>query len=223
MWLVLSGLGALALLLVWELWICEGAHLGPRFVVWLYDLAAIRYDRIKAFDQDWERRFLGEPIAAALATLPDVRILDVGAGTGRLARALLPEPSFHGRITCLEPSRRMLARGRSIVPGMRVEWLRAWADPLPIDNAAFDVVVSLEILEFTPQPEMTLREMVRVLRPGGWLVLTNRIGWEAPLIVGRTFPRKVFIEKLEAAGLQDISVYPWQMDYDLAWARKRFI
>ena len=42
-------------LLAWELWICEGAHFGRRFVVWLYDLAAGRYDRIKHFDPDWER------------------------------------------------------------------------------------------------------------------------------------------------------------------------
>src|SRR3970040_2618404 len=75
-------------LLAWELWICEGAHFGRRFVVWLYDLAAGRYDRIKHFDPDWERQVLGEPLIGLLGDLPGASLLDVGAGTGRTFRAM---------------------------------------------------------------------------------------------------------------------------------------
>src|SRR3990170_4076789 len=79
----------IVLLAAWELWICEGTHLGRRFVVWMYDVAAGRYEGIKRFDPGWEQRFLGEPLAAVLGGLPDARLLDVGAGTGRAARPLL--------------------------------------------------------------------------------------------------------------------------------------
>jgi SAM-dependent methyltransferase len=212
--LIISGL------IVWELWVCEGAHLGQRFVVWLYDLTANRYDRIKSFDFDWEKRFLGEPVSATLSSLLDARILDVGAGTGRLARTLLSQPSFNGLVVNLEPSRKMLSVGRRITRSDRMPWVRGYAVPLPFSNDAFDIVTSLEVLEFTPNPQKTLSELVRVLHPGGWLLITNRIGWEAPWILGRTFQRDSFPSILEEVGLQDISVYPWQMDYDLAWGRK---
>lgn len=209
------------ILAAWELWICEGTHLGRRFVVWMYDLAASRYEGIKRFDPAWEQRFLGEPLAAALGGLPDARVLDVGAGTGRAARSLL---AAHGgqppwTLVNLEPSQRMLRIGRRLV-GPGVHWVRGWAVPLPFGSGCFDLVVALEMLEFTPDPAQTLREMRRVLRHGGILLITNRIGWEAPLMVGKTVRREEFSRLLAAAGFQPSEVLPWQMDYDLGWAHK---
>lgn len=217
---VIVGLALLAALLVWELWVCEGAHLGRRFVVALYDLAADRYDRIKHFDAEWERRFLGEPLAAAIGSMPDVRLLDVGAGTGRAARALLSSREFDGLLVCLEPSRRMLALGRRLTAHAGVRWLRGWAVPLPFPTATFDFVVSLEMLEFTARPRRTVQELARVMRPDGWLLITNRVSRDAPWILGRTIRREAFASFLQSAGLVDIEVLPWQVDYDLAWARK---
>jgi len=208
------------LLLVWELYICEGTHLGSRFVIWLYDLTARRYDDIKQFDADWEFQFLGNPIAVSLEHLAGAHILDVGAGTARLARSVLRSPAFTGSITCVEPSRPMIEQGRALVPPARTAWIKAWAVPLPFADDSFDMVTCLEILEFTPRPRETLRELVRVLRPGGWLITTNRVSREAPLILGKTFPRKRFPDVLQAAGLQEIEVLIWQVDYDLAWAQK---
>lgn len=204
----------------WELRVCEGAHLGRHFVVWLYDLAATRYNKIKEFDFDWERRVLGEPITEVLSSLADAKLLDVGAGTGRVARTLLALWNFNGTIINLEPSSKMLSVGRSSTETERSFWIRSFAVPLPFDNDAFDIVISLEILEFTPNPRKTLAELARVLRPGGWLIVTNRVGWEAKWIFGRTFRKDLFPMVLEKAGFQDITVYPWQVNYDLAWARK---
>jgi ubiquinone/menaquinone biosynthesis C-methylase UbiE len=218
--LLIPGLVLLGALLVWELWVCEGAHLGRRFVVSMYDLAADRYDSIKHFDPDWERRFLGEALAGAIGSLPGARLLDVGAGTGRTGRALLPTSDFDGLLVCLEPSRRMLSLGRRLTAHPAVAWVRGWALPLPFPSGAFDFVVSLEMLEFTPNPRRTVQELVRVLRPGGWLLITNRVSRDARWILGRTIRRTDFSPFLESAGLNDIDVFPWQVDYDLAWARK---
>jgi ubiquinone/menaquinone biosynthesis C-methylase UbiE len=209
-------------LLFWELRVCEGAHLGRGFVVWLYDRTARRYDRIKGFDFDWEQRFLGEPIRELVSSILDARILDVGAGTGRLSRTLLPHWSINGLLVNLEPSKVMLNLGRELTQSDQMPWIRAYAVPLPFPDNCFDIVTSFEVLEFTPDPHLTLTELVRVLHPGGWLLITNRIGWEARWILGRYFPRETFSTELKRLGLHDVTVYPWQMDYDLAWARKPY-
>lgn len=210
------------ILLTWEIWICEGVHLGRRFVVWMYDLAASRYEGIKKFDTDWERQYLGEPIVGTLMSLQDALILDVGAGTGRLARRVLPLDAFRGSIFCLDASRRMIEQGRRLTDSKRAYWMQAWSVPLPFEDNTFDMVVSLEMLEFTPQPVDSLREMVRVTQPGGWIVVTNRVGWEAPWILGQTYRRSDFDGVLKSLGLDYIEILPWQVDYDLAWARKSF-
>jgi ubiquinone/menaquinone biosynthesis C-methylase UbiE len=92
--------------------------------------------------------------------------------------------------------------------------------PLPFSDDTFDLVASLEILEFTPNPRKTLVELVRVLRPGGWLLVTNRVGWEAPLILGKTYPRVQFPGFLKGLGLVEVEDFRWQKTYDLIWARK---
>lgn len=219
LWITLA-IALISVVMIWELWICEGAHLGRGFVVWLYDLAATRYDGIKQFDFDWENRILGEPLADLLVGLEDARVLDMGAGTGRLSRTLLPITRFQGSVFNLEPSKQMLNIGRRHTNSDRAIWLQGYAVPLPFEEEVFDLVVSLEVLEFTPDPKSTLEELIRVLQPGGWLIITHRIGWEAKWIFGRTLPREGFRPFLEHAGLDEVIIYPWQVDYDLAWARK---
>ncbi len=222
MWIVIIVAGLIGVLAIWELWICEGAHLGRRAVVFLYDLTARRYERIKQFDPAWERQCLGEPFARALARLGGAKVLDVGGGTARLARATLPSELFEGMIYNLDASRSLLHVGRELVDSERVRWVRSWAVPLPFEGNTFDAVSCLEVLEFTPQPRHVLQELVRVLRPGGWLLITNRIGWRGALILGKSFSPEAFLHLLLDSGLQDIDVLPWQVEYDLAWARKPF-
>jgi len=205
----------------WEIWVCEGAHLGRRFVIWLYDIAAVRYERIKQFDPMWERQFLAEPVAKVLGTLPNALVLDVGAGTGRLAHRLFQLPNIQARVICHEPSKSMLARGQSRTPSENAHWVRGWAIPLPYLDESFDLVASLEILEFTPHPMQTIEELARVLRPGGWLLVTNRVGKEARWIFGKTFTRERFPEILGDMGFENVDVFRWQVTYDLAWAQKK--
>jgi 2-polyprenyl-3-methyl-5-hydroxy-6-metoxy-1,4-benzoquinol methylase len=188
--------------------------------VWLYGLSSTRYNGIKDFDRDWEIRFLGEPVAKVIGTLSSSRLLDVGAGTGRLAWALEGSGMFSGNVVCAEASRAMIRNQLPGGTGVGRDWLQSWEARLPFADGTFDLVASLEMLEFTPDPRYTMREMARVLRPGGWLLVSNRVGWQAPLILGKTFSRRRFPKVLTDAGLEDIEVFPWQMDYDLAWARR---
>jgi SAM-dependent methyltransferase len=102
----------------------------------------------------------------------------------------------------------------------RITYIWQDAQHLPFDDGTFDAVSCLEALEFTSDPHHVLSELVRVLRPGGVLLVTNRIGKDAKLLPKRAFPRLEFGTILEAFPLEDVKVQSWQMDYDLAWAVK---
>ena len=215
-------LGLLGLLLYWQLIIAEGTYLGPRVVTLLYDWSAHIYERIKQFDAGAEQWFLGLPLARALESLPAPLVLDVATGTGRLPRALLRQPSFDGQVIGLDLSRRMLREAVRRTAQFADQLTYIWQDArgLPFDDDTFDGVTCLEALEFTPNLRVVLAELVRVLRPGGVLVVTNRIGPDAKFLPGRVLPRDAFERLLREFPLEEIKVRIWQVDYDLAWAVK---
>jgi ubiquinone/menaquinone biosynthesis C-methylase UbiE len=214
----LAGLIALA---YWQLIVAEGTYLGPRTVAWTYDLVASRYDAIKRFEPQNERWFLAGPLLRDLEGLEYPLVLDVATGTGRLPLALLRE-RFRGRIIGLDLSLGMLrhARRKLRAYGDQVRWVWQDASHLPFDDEMFDAVTCLESAEFMPRPSEVLSEMLRVLAPGGTLMLTNRVGREARLLPGRVISRPAFEELLATHSLTAIEVRRWQADYDLATAQK---
>ncbi len=225
-WLALilgiAGLALLGLLIYWQFIIAEGTYLGPRIVVLLYDWSARAYERIKQFDSGDEQWSLGLPLSRALYLIPAPLVLDVATGTGRLPRALLRQPAFEGRVIGLDLSRRMLREAVQMTAQFADRLTYIWQDArrLPFDDGTFDAVTCLEALEFTPNPQDVLAELVRVLRPGGVLVTSNRIGRDAKIMPGRTFTPAEFKRLLGEFPLEDVRVHSWQMDYDLAWAIK---
>ncbi len=109
------------------------------------------------------------------------RILEVGVGTGLSLSGYAPG----NRITGIDISGDMLAKARRRVAaqGLRqVERLAVMdAESLDFPDAAFDVVVAQYVVTAVPDPERALDEFARVVRPGGEIVLTSRIGAEAGL------------------------------------------
>jgi ubiquinone/menaquinone biosynthesis C-methylase UbiE len=99
------------------------------------------------------------------------RVLDVGCGTGELLRRL--RAKYPGAVLAgLDPVPEMLAVARDKLSGQ--EDLRVgYADSLPWAAATFDVVVSCNMFHYITHPVEALREMARVIRPGGALVLTD--------------------------------------------------
>ena len=217
------GLALSLILLYWEFILCEGAHLGPRVVVWFYDRAAHRYDeQIKKFDPALEDDFLGLPLAMLLLDRSAPRVLDVAAGTGRVARTLLRQTAFDGTLFSLELGAHMIRHGQgatALWPG-RHAWLRGPADRLPFPDNTFEMVTCVEALEFLPDARAVLAECRRVLKPGGWLVTTNRVGLPAAFILGKTRSRPAFLQLLESLPLASVQVEPWQVEYDLARGKK---
>jgi demethylmenaquinone methyltransferase / 2-methoxy-6-polyprenyl-1,4-benzoquinol methylase len=133
------------------------APLGPT-----YD----RYANVLSFGQDprW-RRFLVSRVPADAR-----RVLDVASGTAavaiELARAA-PERTIVG----IDQSPEMLAAGRRRVAaaglGERIELREARAEALPFADAEFDALTFTYLLRYVDDPAAALRELVRVVRPGG--------------------------------------------------------
>jgi SAM-dependent methyltransferase len=217
--LILVAIALLAMLAYWELVLAEGVHLGPRMVALLYDLVARHYDGIKQFDPAYEEWFVGEPLAQALSQWHTPLVLDVATGTGRLPRTLLAQPGFYGHIMGLDSSRTMLAQAASnACDRLTLVWQDATC--LPFDDDAFDAVTCMEALEFMPDTRQVLREIVHVLRPGGVLLVTNRVGSWAKFLPGHTQSPSAFEVLLASLGLEQIQTQIWQVEYNLVWAIK---
>jgi SAM-dependent methyltransferase len=235
--LVMACIALAGLFLYWQLVVAEGAYLGTRIVALLYDWFAPRYDRVKQYDKAEDALMLAEPVLRHLRSLPHptlsqgerafsplpggegmgVRVLDVATGTGRLPDALLSQPRFTGHIVALDASAGMLALAREKLGrhGARIAFLQHDAHILPYPDAAFDVVTCLEALEFMRDGRGATREMLRVLKPGGLLMLSNRIGPDAWKLPGRAMPTPAFCDWLREAGVQRVERRAWLVDYDL--------
>ncbi|MBN1286374.1 MAG: class I SAM-dependent methyltransferase [Anaerolineae bacterium] len=221
--LVVGVLGLIAVPVLWWLLVTtEGVYLGRRVVVGLYDLYAARYDKIKGFDPRNELLYLGLAVLGALRGVKAPLVLDVATGTGRLPLVLLNEPFFNGRVWGLDLARRMLvhAARKTRGHGDRVRWLWQRAEYLPFEDGSFDLVTCLEALEFFEDQRAVLAEIVRVLRPGGILLATRRLGRDAKLMPGKALREDALRGLLEALGFEAVEFKPWQMDYDYVWARK---
>ncbi len=97
------------------------------------------------------------------------RVLDLACGTGVLAREVRSRMGAADLVTGLDPSAGMLEVARKFDPS--VEWRQGMAESLPFPDASFDVVVSQFGFMFFSDRSGALREVVRVLRPGGRMAL----------------------------------------------------
>jgi len=127
------------------------------------------YDRMGAvlsFGQDprWRRAMV-----SAVEPRPGQRVLDVATGTGLVAFAL----ARHGaEVVALDQSEEMLAGAQARQAGAgptagQVSFVRGQAEQLPFPDACFDALTFTYLLRYVDDPQATMAELARVLRPGG--------------------------------------------------------
>jgi demethylmenaquinone methyltransferase/2-methoxy-6-polyprenyl-1,4-benzoquinol methylase len=152
------------------------APLGPT-----YD----RYARLLSFGQDprW-RRFL----VSRMEVGPDDTVLDVATGTAAVAIELVRRSGCH--VVGLDQSLEMLETGRRRVASAgldgRIELVEGRAEQLPFGDASFDGLTFTYLLRYVADPEDTLRELARVVRPGRTIAMLEfgvppapaRLAWE---------------------------------------------
>jgi SAM-dependent methyltransferase len=116
-------------------------------------------------------RFMGrysEPLAASFAdfagVVPGLRVLDVGCGPGALTAELVARLGAGG-VAAADPSDPFVAAVRRRLPGVDVR--RGAAEHLPFGDGAFDAALAQLVVHFMDDPVAGLREMGRVVRPGG--------------------------------------------------------
>jgi ubiquinone/menaquinone biosynthesis C-methylase UbiE len=109
-------------------------------------------------------------VREALAIEPGERVLDIGAGPGFLAAELAACASPGGRVVGTDVSESMLAIAAARLGSAgdaELRFERADACALPFADASFDAVVSTQVYEYVEDIALALKELARVLRPGG--------------------------------------------------------
>jgi SAM-dependent methyltransferase len=133
---------------------------------------------VPALFQQWAQH-----MAQAAQLAPGQKVLDVACGTGVLAREAAKQVAPAGSVVGFDRNEGMLAVARREAPA--IEWRQGLAEALPFADGAFDAVVCQFGLMFFENRTVALKEMWRVLRPGGrlavavWDVLDHSPGYGA--------------------------------------------
>ncbi|PDV97479.1 class I SAM-dependent methyltransferase [Candidatus Chloroploca asiatica] len=209
-----GGAACLASVIYWQVILAEGAYFGPRAVQLVYRFGARHYDRVRASWQPEADARLQPWLARALAGCDQPLVLDVATGTGRVPFLLASSQPYAGYLAALDLTPQMLRVARQkLEPYLhpaQILWHQGEASRLPWPSGSFDLVTCLEALEYFPQPRRALAEMVRVLRPGGWMLLSKIPDAWARYLPGRAMTHRQLVTLLTEFGCVDVHVLPWQ-------------
>lgn len=200
-----------------------------------FDAPADRYDRFMG-------RYsasLAPPFAAAARVASGLRVCDVGCGPGALTGELAARVGS-GNVAAIDPTPHFVAVCRGRVPGADVR--EGVAEELPWAAGEFDVTLSALVLGFLTDPDLGVREMARVTRPGGtvaacmWDIATGgmtmlRVFWDAvrrvdPAAVGESAMAGTadgdIADRFRRAGLADVesgalTAHVQYTDFDDFW------
>ena len=126
---------------------------------------------------------VGELVVERAGVAGDDVVLDVACGAGN---ATIPAAKTGARTTGLDITPELLEAGKKAAAeaGVEIEWIVGDAQDLPFDDATFDVVTSVFGCMFAPDHRKTAEELVRVLKPGGRMVVA---AWRPEGNFGRMF------------------------------------
>jgi SAM-dependent methyltransferase len=148
-----------------------------------WDLASADYEPL------WQMQLacLHDELVARASLVPGEHVLDVACGSGLVAFRAAEAVGPYGKVVGIDVSGHMLDAARRRAEERRVRnasFERMDAEDLQLPDASFNVVLCALGLMYMPEPEQALREMRRVLRPGGRMLVAvwgerSRCGWSA--------------------------------------------
>lgn len=139
----------------------------------VHEMAAALEERAQALDQVQVNRAL----VKAVASLTGEHILEVGCGSGVLCRQVAPGVVPGGKITGVDISPDFLRIAQAYVAGTdltnSIQWSAGQAEVLPFRDASFNGVFAARLLLHVSDPQAVLKELVRIVRPGGRVVVMD--------------------------------------------------
>ncbi len=206
----------IAVLLLLFVLLTDGRYFGKALIYQVYDRLGPAIFGARSEAERWR------DLLRRIHLRGDEAILDVGTAVGDLPLTIAAMPGFQGQVWGVDWSPRMIAtaqatarrRGLDERVQFRVADLR---EALPFDDDTFDLVFCLGLLETLPQPARRLRELRRVLKPEGTLVLSLYQGWAT---LSAALSLDWYREHLTALGLQEIEVAPFRRNHKVVVARK---
>ena len=122
---------------------------------------------------------IGGPFALDLVNeaglRPAERVLDVACGTGTIARLAAERVGPNGRVSALDVNAGMLSVARSLPSATPIKWYETAAESIPLPDDSFDVIFCGLGLQFFADKAAALREMYRVLKPGGRVYISTPV------------------------------------------------
>jgi|SRR5271157_1003741 len=165
-----------------------------------------------------------------LAPAPGDRLLEIGCGSGVLCRWMASAVAPNGRITGLDISPQLIGIARDYASGAVladiIQWCTGRAEALPFPLASFDGALAARLFLHVSNPNTILRELARVVRPGGKLVvmdwdfdtvavdhsnreLTRRVlHWRCDHYGGNNWSGRQLWRQMASAGLSSLKVVP---------------
>jgi len=138
-----------------------------------YDLAAEDYDKKEKYLNSFEKgKFL-----SLLPEIKDKKILDVGAGTGRVS---LPLALAGAQVTALDVSEKILEVLKR--KNKKITTVVGEAENLPFENESFDIVTAAFLVVHLKDPKIFFDEVYRVLKPDGLFLVSNINQKEPPVV-----------------------------------------
>ena len=186
------------------------------------------YDNLAAIERDhWyyvgKRQLVHAWLVRVGALGRDRTLLDCGAGTGLFAE----EMAAHCRVLVLDDHEESLRRLRARFSDRQV--LRVSADGIPLPAAAVEIVTALDVLEHTEHDATVVRELARVLRPGGFAVVTVPASmalwgdWDVGLHHYRRYDRAQLCALFPGESWETVYVnYTNVVVYPLVWAVRKW-
>ena len=167
----------------------------------------------------------GEALVGTLGITEGLDVLDLGCGDGPTA---VPEAKLGGNVLGVDISRPLVAAGNARAQRLGLGNLRFQegdaSDLRDLDDDSFDLVVSIFGAMFAPRPDAVAKEMVRVTRPGGRIVMGNWIPNDPTLvaqILRSAPPTRHRLRRGSSARCCGVSRRPWSSDSRRRGSRSR--